>query len=53
VGNKGKRQLCLTVDQEVYAELERLRDETGLPLSSIAQLRMRGYDIRKMSEEDK
>lgn len=42
-----KRQMCFTTDEETAKKLEKLKDETGLPLSKIIELKMKGYVIKK------
>ncbi len=43
----GKRQVCILLDEEEYKKLAKLRDETGLPLSKIIELKLKGYEIVK------
>lgn len=43
----GKRQICFTIDEETAKELEEMKKETGLPLSKIIELRLKGYVIKK------
>ena len=42
-----KRQICFTIDEETAKEMETLKDETGLPLSKIIELKLKGYEIKK------
>lgn len=42
-----KRQICFTIDEETVKKMEKLKDETGLPLSKIIELKLKGYDIKK------
>jgi hypothetical protein len=42
-----KCQICFTVDEKTAKELEELKEETGLPLSKIIELRLKGYVIKK------
>lgn len=46
----GKRQLSILLDEELVKELERIRDETGLPISKIIELKLKGYEIVKVRE---
>jgi len=46
----GKRQLSILLDEELVKELERMRDETGLPISKIIELKLKGYEIVKVRE---
>ena len=47
---KGKRQLTILLDGDLVEELEKLREETGLPLSKIIELKLKGYEIVKREE---
>ncbi|HDI31443.1 MAG TPA: ribbon-helix-helix domain-containing protein [Thermofilum sp.] len=51
--SKGKRQVTILLDGELVKELERLRDETGLPLSKIIELKLKGYEIVKREDREK
>ncbi len=46
-----KRQICFTIDEKDVKEFEQLRDETGLPISKIIELKLKGYEIRKLKED--
>ena len=46
----GKKQLSILLDEELVKELERIRDETGLPISKIIELKLKGYEIVKVRE---
>jgi len=43
----GKKQICILLDEKEYEKLVKLRDETGLPLSKIIELKLKGYEIIK------
>ena len=38
-------QLTISLDDKVLKELERLKEATGLPLSKLIQLRLRGFQV--------
>ncbi len=38
-------QLTISLGEKELKELEKLRDETGLPLSKLIQLRLRGFQV--------
>ena len=42
-----KVQVCFRIDEELLKEMERIRDETGIPVSRQIELRLRGYVIKK------
>jgi len=46
-----KRQICVTIDEKTAKEIEELKEETGLPLSKIIELRLKGYVIKKEDDQ--
>lgn len=42
-----KRQVTATIDEELVAERERIREDTGVSLSQQIALRLKGYEIVK------
>lgn len=48
-----KRQLTAQIDESLLKELEKIRDETGLPLSRLIELRIKGYKIVKEDYDNK
>ena len=50
-----KRQICVQVDERVARNMEKIRDETGIPISRQIELRLKGFEIRRsahISEEE-
>lgn len=45
---KGTRQICVLLDEELVAELEAIKEKTGLSMSKIISLRLKGYDVTPM-----
>ena len=43
----GKKQVCILLDESEYKKLVKLREETGLPISKIIELKLKGYEIVK------
>lgn len=41
-----KRQICVTVDEKVYKKLKKEAELTGLPISRIVEMKLKGYEIR-------
>ncbi len=41
------RQLAIKIDGELLKEMEKIRDDTGLPMSRQVDLRIKGYKIIK------
>ncbi len=42
-----KKQVCFTLDQAVVSELEELREKTGVSVSTLIELMLKGYEIKK------
>ena len=47
----GKKQVCILLDEEEYEKLVKIRDETGLPLSKIIELKLKGFEIVRTGEK--
>lgn len=47
-----KKQLSVTLDEDTVEELEKIREETGVPVSQQIEMRLKGYEIRKSEEEE-
>ena len=43
-----KRAVSLTISKELVKEMERIREETGVPVSLQIELRLKGYKIVKV-----
>ena len=50
-GKNKKKQVCIRMDESIVKEMERVRDETGVPLSQQVELKLKGYKICKENEE--
>ena len=46
-----KRQLAVQIDEDIIKEMERIRDETSLPISRQIEFRIKGYKIVKDADE--
>jgi len=46
----GKRQICIQVDEKTAKEMEKIRDETGVPISRQIELKLKGFKIVKEDE---
>ncbi len=46
-----KKQFCFTVDEKTAKRLEKVREETGIPVSKQVELALKGYKIVKKEEE--
>lgn len=55
-GNRGifmrKTQVITHLDEKMVKELEKTRDETGLPISRLIDLKLKGYKIVKIDPEE-
>lgn len=45
-----KRQISFRIEESVIKEMERIREETGVPISTQIELKLRGYSIVKFKE---
>ena len=45
-----KRQVCVRMDESLVKKMERLKEETGVPISQQIELRLKGYKICKENE---
>ncbi len=45
-----KRQISLTLDETLIKEMEKIREETGVPISQQVELALKGYRITKKEE---
>lgn len=43
-----KRQVTATIDEELVEKMERIREETGVPVSTQIVLGLKGYEIVKI-----
>ncbi len=44
----GKRQVCMTVEEEIIRKMEKVRGETGVPVSKQIELALKGYEVKKV-----
>ena len=49
-GKEKKKQVCIRMDKSLVKEMERLKKETGVPISQQIELRLKGYKICKENE---
>lgn len=42
-----KRQLCYRIGASLVKDMEKLREETGVPISTQIELRLKGYSVNK------
>ncbi len=42
-----KRQISLSLDEEEIQDMERIREETGLPVSRQIEMKLKGFKIVK------
>ncbi|WP_457916218.1 hypothetical protein [Candidatus Lokiarchaeum ossiferum] len=45
-----KKQVTITLDHSIVHEMEQIREDTGLPISTQIELKMKGYIVRKEHE---
>lgn len=46
-----KKQINVTINEDLLAEMEKLREDAGIPISTQIELRLRGYEIRRLKAE--
>jgi len=42
-----KRQVCVSLSEEMYENLQKVKKESGVPVSRQIELRLKGYVIKK------
>lgn len=40
-----KRQVCFRIEESVVKEMEKIREKTGVPVSTQIEMRIKGYSI--------
>jgi len=48
-----KKQVCILLDMNLYKKLKKISEETGLPLSKVIELRLKGFEIVRARKEKK
>ena len=43
-----KRQVYCNIDEKLFKEFEKIRDETGLPIARLIDLKLRGFKVVRM-----
>ena len=46
-----KKQVCILLDMNLYKKLKKISEETGLPLSKVIELRLKGFEIVRARKE--
>jgi len=46
----GKKQVTATLDEKLIKEMEKIRDETGLAISTQIELKLKGYKVVKVTQ---
>jgi antitoxin component of RelBE/YafQ-DinJ toxin-antitoxin module len=46
-----KRQVCFRIEDSIVAEMENIRDKTGVPVSTQIELRLKGFTITSTKKE--
>jgi hypothetical protein len=45
-----KKQVCFTLEETILKEFEELRAKTGVSISTLIELRLKGYEVKKMGQ---
>ncbi len=46
-----KRQVCFRLDESLVKEMEQIRDQTGVPVSTQVEMRLKGFSITRSVEK--
>jgi len=46
-----KRQVCFRIEETLVKEMEQIRDQTGVPVSTQVEMRLKGYSIRRSEKQ--
>ena len=46
-----KRQVCFRIEESLVKEMEHVRDQTGVPVSTQVEMRLKGYAITRNAEK--
>lgn len=46
-----KRQVCFRIDGSLVKDMEQIRDQTGVPVSTQVEMRLRGFSITKAEKQ--
>ena len=45
-----RRQVCFRIEEALVKEMEQIREQTGVPVSTQVEMRLKGYSIKKSTE---
>ncbi|MBE3114113.1 MAG: hypothetical protein IMZ59_01175 [Actinobacteria bacterium] len=48
-----RRKICLTLPEETIQEMEKIKQQTGLPVARQIDLALKGYKICRIDKKDK
>jgi len=46
-----KRQVCFRIEESLVKEMETIRDQTGVPVSTQVEMRLKGFSITRNVEK--
>ena len=46
-----KRQVCFRIEESLVKEMETIRDQTGVPVSTQVEMRLKGFSIARNVEK--
>jgi hypothetical protein len=46
-----KRQVCFRIEESIVKEMERIRNQTGVPVSTQIEMRLKGFSITPRVEK--
>ncbi|MGD0449999.1 MAG: hypothetical protein ABSA79_02945 [Candidatus Bathyarchaeia archaeon] len=51
MGNTKKRQVCFRIEESLVKKMEQVRDQTGVPVSTQVEMRLKGFSITRNMEK--
>ena len=46
-----KRQVCFRIEESLVKEMEQIRDQTGVPVSTQVEMRLKGFSITSVAKQ--
>ena len=46
-----KRQVCFRIEESLVKEMQQIRDQTGVPVSTQVEMRLKGFSIARNVEK--
>lgn len=46
-----KRQVCFRIEESIVKDMEHIRDQTGVPVSTQVEMRLKGFSVTRNIEK--